>query len=287
MHPEGIVSFFESRGHRVIQTASSWWYNEYRQDRIYNSFPIHRLVNPGPDEIKNIFKTVPRALALRFIGPTASRGQESFIWVCRRPYEMTKLSPNIRSHVRRGMKRCQVRSISFEELVLLGREAHDDTLQRHAENNSQSLGFDTELQKCSAFEAWGAFVEGRLAAYMVTLWVEDWVHILLHRSVTAYLKSYPNNALIFSVVSELLSRPGVTTVSFGLEPLVSHDSLAHFKSGMGFLKEPVCQRVVLAKRAKLLLNPITNKSVEVLANLLPGNSRLQKVAGICRIARKS
>ena len=287
MSPEEIVAFFESRGHRVVKTASCWWYDEYRQRSLYTSFPTHRLIDPPRAEIAELFHRLPSALGVRFIAPAGSRSHQSFNWVRRKPYDLAALSSKSRNQTRRGMERCQLKTLSWDELVALAGEAHRDTMKRHRTNGAESLGFDVQLSECPAYEAWGAFIDGHLAAYAVTLLVEDWVHILLHRSVTAYLKFYPNNALIFSVVSELLCRPDVTTVSFGLEPLMSHDSLAHFKSGMGFAREPVYQRVVLAKRAKLLLNPITSRSIEVLANLLPGSPRLKKVAGICRIARKS
>ncbi len=285
MSPEELTAFFVGQGHSVVKTASCSWYNEYRQKRIYQSFPIHRLVAPGQDEIKEVFAKVPKAVALRFIGPIQSRGQKSFIWVCRRPYEIENLSANTRSHVRRGLKNCQIRSMSFEDLVTQGWEAHRDTAKRHGEAEPSSLGIEAKLDNCAAYEAWGAFVEGHLAAYIVTVWVEDWVHILINRSVNAYLKFYPNNALIFSVVREMLSREGVQAVSYGLEPLIAADSLERFKLAMGFAKEPVCQCVVMAPRLKLLLNPVTAWPIAALANWLPKVPRLQKIAELYRITR--
>jgi len=287
MSPEEIAAFFERRGHRVVQTASCWWYNEYHQDRLFHSFPMHRLLNPPPEEIAELFQRVPKAVGFRFVGPPQSGGLQSFNWVRRKPYDLTTLSSKSRNQTRRGLENCQVKKIPWDELVSIARDAHHDTMGRHQQNGTGSLGFGTELSECDAYEAWSAFIDGRLAAYTVTLWVEDWVHILLHRSVTADLKFYPNNALVFSVVRELLSRPGVTAVSFGLESLLSLDSLEHFKLGMGFTKEPVNQHFVLARWARPLLNPVTGGSINLLANLLPGNLRLQKVAGIYRIAQKS
>jgi len=287
MSPEEIAAFLKKRGHRVVQTASCWWYNEYHQDHLYHSFPMHRAVNPSPEEIAELFQRIPRALGFRFVGPPQSGGFDSFIWVRRKPYDLTALNSKSRNQTRRGLERCEVKKISWDELLISARNAHQDTMGRHQQNGAGSLGFGIELGECPAYEAWGAFIDGRLAAYTVTLWIEDWVHILLQRSVTAELKFYPNNALVFSVVSELLSRPGVTAVSFGLESLVSLDSLEHFKSGMGFTKEPVNQHFVLARWARPLLNPVTGGSINLLASLLPGNLRLQKVAGIYRIAQKS
>lgn len=285
MSPEEITSFFVKQGLQVIKTDSCSWYNDYGQDRILYSFPIHRQVIPGQDEVAEVFSSAPKALALRFVGPIRSRGKESFIWVCRPPYELERLSSNTRSHIRRGLKKCEIRPVSFDELETLGWQAHRDTRQRHREGEPSSLGLSANLDNCAAYEAWGAFVDGHLAAYLVTVWIEDWVHLLVNRSVDGYLKFYPNNALIFSVLKEVLSRPGVQAVSYGLEPLIAADSLERFKLGMGFVKEPVRQRVIISPRAKLLLNPLTSRPIEALAGLLPGVSRLQKIAGLCRLAR--
>lgn len=287
MSPEELTSFFVRRGHRVVQTASCWWYNEYHQARVYYSYPIHRFVNPGPDEIEEVFSNASGALALRFISPVDSRGQKSFIWVRRKPYDLNDLSPKSRNQTRRGLEKCEVRNIPWEELERIAQEAHTDTMKRHEVDGSESLGFGTQLGECPAYEAWGAFVDGSLAAYIVTQWVEDWVHILFQRSANAYLTSYPNNVLIFSVVKEVLSRQGVLAVSYGLEPLTALGALEHFKLGMGFVKEPVRRRIVVTRWLKPLLNSVICRAVEAVALLQPDNLRLQKVAGVCRLIRQS
>ena len=287
MSLEETLSFFSQRGHRVVQSASCWWYDEYRQKRIYNSFPVHRLINPRREEIAQLFRRIPSAVAIRFIGPSQKEGYQSFMWVRRRPYDLTELSSKSRNQTRRGIEVCEVRRVPWDELISAASDAHRDTMTRHRMNGDAPLGFDTELAQCPAYEAWGAFIEGRLAAYAVTLTVEDWVHILLHRSVTASLKLRPNNALIFCLVKELLSSTDVSAVSYGLQPLTTLDSLEHFKLGMGFAQEPVCQRIIITPWLRPLLNQVTFRPIELVASFFPGASRLQKIAGLCRVARKS
>jgi hypothetical protein len=177
--------------------------------------------------------------------------------------------------------------MSWKELETVASEAHSDTMKRHQLNGMHSLGFGIYLEECPAYEAWGAFVGDDLAAFMVTLWVEDWVHILIQRSVSAQLKFRPNNALVFSVVKEMLSRQGVSAINYGLEPLTALESLEDFKLGMGFVKEPVCQRIVVTRWLKPLLNSATCRVVEAVASLRPDNLRLQRVAGVCRLIRQS
>jgi hypothetical protein len=285
MQPEEIISFFASRGHHVVRTTSCWWYEEQRHSRLYYSFPTHHPVDPSRQEIAEFFSQAPRAVGIRFLGSADARRAQSFVWVRRPPFDLNVLAAKARNQTRRGMEACEVRPLSWDQLIASARKAHTDTMNRHEISTAETLGFDVGLAGCPAYEAWGAFVEGDLAAYAVTLSVEDWAHILIHRSMTSHLKSRPNNALIFSVVREVLSRRSVSTVSYGLEPLKSIDSLEHFKLGMGFSKEPVCQRIVLAPRLKLVVNPLTARPLEALAGLLPNNPRLQRVAGFCRMAR--
>lgn len=283
--PEEIVSFFVSRGLHVVRTASCWWYEEQRHSRLYYAFPTHRLIDPSREEMAEFFGQARRAVGIRFLGTGRTDQAQSFIWVRRRPFDLKVLAAKARNQTRRGMEACEVRQLSWDQLIGSAQKAHADTMNRHEIRSAATLGFDAELAGCSAYEAWGAFIDGELAAYAVTLSVEDWVHILIHRSVTGHLKHRPNNALIFCMVREMLSRRAVSTVSYGLEPLNVTESLEHFKLGMGFSKEPVCQRIVLAPRLKLVVNPITTKPLEALAGLLPNNARLQKVAGLCRMAR--
>jgi hypothetical protein len=289
MRPEEVVTTFEKEGRRVVETAGCWWYNVYHQKRIYQAFPYHRLVTPTKEEIAELFHKIPGVFAFRFLAPSGSRGKESFMWVCDGPYDLSRLSASNRSKTRRGLKHCQIRALTWDELKSLAWEAQRDTLERQGTKarDINSLGFSKQVEECPAYEAWGAFVNKNLAAYLITLWVEDWVHILVGRSANAYLKFYPNNALVFSVVQQCLSRPGVSGVNYGWESLYPMESLDQFKLSMGFTKAPVRQRIVLAPWLKPVLNPVMCRVIEKIAASRPSNQRLQRLVGFCRIIRKS
>ncbi len=284
-----IADFLTNCGMKVVRTASCWWYNPYWQERIYQAFPLHRSIDPSPQEIKELFQRLPKAAALRFLSTTDRRGRENFLWTRRRPYKIDCLSPNSRSKVRRGLKRCQVRKISWGELGENCWEADRDTAARHGDLTPSSLGLATELQECPAYEAWGAFAEGRLVAYAITECIDDWLEIIVERSVTDYLKCYSNNALIFTVMEESLKRDEISTISYGLGGLVRRESLDDFKLSMGFEKTLVRQRVILRPILKPLFSSPICWMVEKIAGLpkLKRNNRLQKIAGFCRVIRAS
>jgi hypothetical protein len=96
-------------------------------------------------------------------------------------------------------------------------------------------------------ETWGAFVQGRLAAYLIAHRMGDCANILIVRSATSMLPHYPNNALVYEYASKVLAEGPSRELSFGFESLQEGlDALDHFKERMGFKREPVGQRLELA-----------------------------------------
>jgi hypothetical protein len=277
---EAIMQHFERRNYHVIRTESCWWYNEYHQTRFYSAFPLHRKITPSNDELSKVFRAEPKAFALRFLSAQETK-EPSFIWARHKPYDLQALSANSRSKVRRGLGRCKIREVTFREIIEMGWTAHQDTLRRHGET-ANTLGLDESLSECSAYQAWGAFVDNDLAAFLVTLRVEDWVYLLVNRSMDAHLKEYPNNALVYTVVETYLACSDITTVSYGLEPLSVLKTLDQFKESMGFERERIHQRVVLRSWLRPLLNPAIRQLILRTATLRPFDVRLQKLAGLTR-----
>ena len=93
-------------------------------------------------------------------------------------------------------------------------------------------------------EAWGAFVDGELAAFIVAMLVEDCYYIHLQKSASALLKHYSNNALLFTVMKAALARPEVGWISNGQIALAAREGLYHFKTSMGFDIHPFKEQMV-------------------------------------------
>ncbi len=279
-----VVALLKSQGRKVVEASGCWWYNAYGQQRMLFAFPPQRQVNPNETEIREIFRQVPSAMVLRHLATATAASANSYLWVVRRPYSIESLSANHRSKVRRGLRQCEVRPLTFNELDECGRHAQSDTMRRLGKSES-SFGISEGMRRSRAYRAWGAFVGSELAAFAITLTVEGWVHIQVNRSTTSLLKHYPNNALIFRIIEESLAGEGVEAVSYGWESLTRNESLEQFKSGMGFTREPVEQRIVIAPRLRPLWNPVSRPLRWLLGLLIaarPGNPRLQQIAGICR-----
>lgn len=130
-------------------------------------------------------------------------------------YGLMTLQKQTRNRVRRGVERCAVRDVGWDEMLVKGLEINRQALMR--QQRSSFLGEeDWWRRQCevsaefSGVRVWGAYVGDELAAY---------VHVIVHAGAAGerpvgeiihfmsdnqHLKSFPNEALIFTVTSELL-----------------------------------------------------------------------------------
>jgi len=253
--PSQFADFWRIQGHRVIETASCFWYNA--QLLSFLSLPYHRTIWPAASELGQVFRRGPAAV-VRFFIDDPGQGDQGLFVRTERDYDFSSLEKKARNQTRRGLEKCAVEQLDFAYVAREGHAINTDTFVRQgrAANTFTETQWHRYCQAAAAtpdLEAWGAFVEGQLAAFMVTALVEDCYNILHQASRTSTLASYPNNALTFTVTSRELSRTEVGFISYGLKSLEDTSSLDHFKLQMGYRLQPRSDRVVL----NALLKPFT------------------------------
>jgi hypothetical protein len=255
MDAGAYAGFLRAIGHQVVATPSAHWYDASRF--FFLSAPPHRLYDPAMEELRGVVRR-PRCFGVRFAAPLQSSGKLSYQIVCdNRAYGLEGLSANVRSKVRRGLKRCEVGPVPFSVIATAGRRAHADTLARQGRDGVLSGGkwdrFWAAAAETAGFEGWGAWSGDVLAAFLVTVTFDEGIEFMLARSCSDELGAYPNNALIFSVAEEMLVRRGAPEITFGLESLEPVGPLDEFKFGMGFHRRPLRQRVVFHPLLRALL----------------------------------
>jgi hypothetical protein len=254
MSVESFASFLAAAGHRVVRTKSAFWYDATRG--FFLSIPSHHHLCPAREELSEVFRHRP-CFGVRFPAPVDGPGKLSYQIVCDvESYGIDQLSANVRSKVRRGLRRCEVRAVPFPELAAIGRAADGDTLARQGRTwRFGGKQWDSYWKAADrpGMEGWGAFVGDQLAAFLLTAELGDCVEFLLARSRSDLLDAYPNNALIFRVAEEMLVKRGFGKITFGLESLEPVGPLDQFKFGMGFRREPIRQRVVFHPVLQTLL----------------------------------
>ncbi len=281
MTVDNFAEFWRRQGHRVIETTSCSWYNI--RPLVFIALPFHRCISPSRGESLRVLMGGP-SLAIRFLN---SGGTNGGLYVCtNRAYDLSALEKKARNQTRRGLESCKVEQLDFDYLAVHGARLNEETCRRQG-RYQQAVSGRAWRRYCEAakhvpgFEAWGALVDGDLAAFMVTALVEDHFSILHQSSATDRLRYYPNNALTFEVTKLKVSCPQVACVSYGLKSPDSRTrGLEEFKSSMGFELRRVGDCVVFNP----LLKPfLWRKPVQWMAAKYPESDFWRRVCGVLSV----
>lgn len=278
MTADDFAEFWRLQGHRVIQTASCAWYNV--RPLVFLALPFHRALTPAPGQLQRVLLAGP-ALAVRFLDPAGSSGG---LFVCsNHAYDLPALEKKARNQTRRGLENCTIEQLDFADLAEHGARLNEETYVRQGRNPHAVVGrpwrrYCDAANRVPDFEAWGAFVDGRLGTVMVSALVEDHFSILHQSSATDALQYQPNNALTFTVTKLKMSCPKVACVSYGLKsPDDRTRGVDEFKLNMGFEVRPFGDTVAFNPVLKPFLWP---KAIRWMAARRPESDFWRRAAGV-------
>ena len=285
MNADLFAEWLRRQGHRVLRTVSSYWTNQ--GPHTYQAFPYHWVIMPSDDELLR-FMRHHRAVGLRYSAPLEGLvGSPSYHAVYEGPsYGYDSLGKWARKNVRRGLRNCSVEPLAFERLADEGWALQVDTLDR--QGRRLEVTREAWSQRCLSavglpgFEAWGALVNGRLAASVITFQMDDCCYMLYQQSLREYLSEHVNNALSFVVTRTMMNRPDIRSILYGLHSLDAPASVDRFKFRMGYAAKPVRQRVVFHPWLRPLVNGASHTMLGRLLRWRPGNPTLAKAEGMVR-----
>jgi hypothetical protein len=284
MNTEVFAEWLRRRGHRVIQTESSYWYDA--GPRVYQAFPYGWIIQPSEKELHQL-TWGHGALALRYSTPvTSPEGKISYHVVLNRPYNLDVLNNKARNSVRAGLKNCRVERITFKKMAEDGWNLQKNTLERQVRSDSMSQSEWEKLcftaQDLPGFEAWGAMVDGDLAGTLFTVRINDTYYVPYAQSLKKYLPLHINNAIFYVAACEMLAQAGINGIFFSLDSLDAPESTNEFKFRMNFKVIPVRQRVVFHPGLALLANKASYQILSGLTHRFPANNFFSKAEGMSR-----
>jgi hypothetical protein len=202
------------------------------------------------------------------------------------PYDLTALRKKARYDVRQGLENCHIQQISFQEMAHQGWKLQEDTLARQGRGKSMTLEGWKRLclagHDLPGFEAWGTMINGKLGAAAITCRIEDWGYILYQQSLREYLPAKINNALTFVITKDMLARPEISHIHYGLHSLDAPASVDEFKFRMGYTPKPVRQRGVFHPRLWPLLNSLSLWIIQKIIAYKKGHPTFSKAEGLMR-----
>lgn len=286
MTTEILAEWLRRQGHTVVKTQSSYWADF--GPRVFQAFPYHWVISPDEKELRQLILE-QKALALRYSTPYNSPlGSLSYHVVLENTqYILENLPKKARHDVKRGLSLASIERISLSRLASDGWNLRRDTLIRQGRQGAEK---EMDWQKLclsaeglNGFEAWGAIINGRLAAALLAFLCDGYFYILYHQSLTEYLAFGVNNALTYAVTSNVVNRPdNRVRMFYGLHSLDAPPSVDEFKFRMGYTAKPVRQRVVFHPWVRPFMNPASHALLRAGLRLKPGHPTLSKAEGMLR-----
>jgi hypothetical protein len=285
MNASIFAEWLRRQGHRVVHTESSYWFDA--SNHVYQAFPYHWIINPREKELSDLLRS-NQALALRYsTSIDNSFGMVSYHAVYEQPtYRIEDLDRRSRQNIRNGLQNCKVEGISLERLAEEGWTLELDTTERQGRKGA--LNKESWRKRYLAavdlpgFEAWGAMVEGRLVASLLSFQMDDCCELISQQCQHEYLSARVNNALTFVVTQEMVQRSGINSIFYALHSLDAPPTVDEYKFRMGYHPKPVRQRVVFHPLFQSLARPSTHAFLVWLRQRKIRSNLLAKSEGMLR-----
>ena len=285
MNAETFAEWLRRQGYRVIRTPSSFW--SEASNRVYQAFPYHWVINPSQDEIIELFKKT-KLIALRYSTSLASSsGQISYhVIYDKTSYPLSSLCKKARHDVTKGLLHASHEPISLRRLAFDGWDLRYETLLRQGRQHAETRAFWEKMclsaEGLPGFESWGAIHNGELVSALLSFTLEDSVSVLYQQSKTDHLGFGVNNALIYEFTCNVLQRPEVCCIFYGLHSLDAPPGVDQFKFRMGYTAKPVRQRVVFNPVFQPFINHFSLRLIQKMQKYWSGNYTLNKAEGMFR-----
>lgn len=285
------AGFLERRGRRIYEAGGCYWHTV--EPRMVMSIPYHEPMQPSTEEVTELLRRT-RSAGARYLAPEGC-GLEGGLYVrAKAPYDLSSVHSKARNRQRHALERCTVREAEKEELLSSGLELNRDTMQRQGRYDAE-FGDEKQwrrlVEACASpgVKVMGAYAEGELAAYAVTLIEDRWVHILHQFSATRFLgKAFPNEALTFELTRQAAEDPDSDQISYGVAGLVRGEGLHEYKLRHGYQFLPFGYAFLLHPVARLsLVNPVSSWALGMAQKRWPNMQTLERIGSVMEGARQT
>ncbi len=282
-----FTEFFRKAGFRVFASPSAEWIEV--QPGVLLSTPYHRLINPPDEELDELIARAG-AFVLRYPTEADNYGFDSHIQFCRTEgYGLEHLKRQARQQVKKGESHFIVRELADEDFV-------EETLQLIRKTCCRQRRHDPKedpecwARLCDAAKntpgavRLGVFGEKGLAATLFILETPTAAEFIVQCSDSEMLPLGVNNVLTYHATRRYLAeRNPPLPVCYGLGSLEETPSLDQYKVTMGYVLEPIKQRLYVRRGVRWLINRYTLGMLEAVGRLgFAKNYRICKATWLWR-----
>ncbi len=249
-------------------------------------FPPHNIIPVSKAEQHELFFKAMAPVISHHHLPASPEMANAILYLCSdKEYDISKLSPNNRSKVRRGQKRMEVRRATTQEIAEKGYESYHDTCTRNGITPVLKNVFQAKWRNTNKFpfrEHWAAFVNEEIAAIGEVWLCEKWAELISTTSANKYLKDYSNHTLFYTILHDILHRQEIESVSYGLSSVQANSkkaSLHHFKMSVNLEAIPIMRKIEVHPFLRPAFGKTTLKCVNLLGRMFPRTRHLLAAKG--------
>ena len=261
-------------------------------DRVAWRVPVFSVAKVDPAEVDRVLQRTGAVIASYLTEPAFADPANAWLYLCADDqYSLALRAPAMRRNVRRALRELTIRPASSAEVLAEGMTAFCDTRRRTGLDDGTASGFRRTFafkphSECAGRAYLGAWRDGRLAAFLTILQVDDWVELGCF-SMDSMLRYRPNDALLYVALSHYLTERRCRVVSFGLSSIQASTNAAglhRFKLKVGFAPRPVHRTFVLHPSIRPFATRATmtaaHWAVNGMLRLRPRNGALKRFDGM-------
>ena len=283
-----VTRFLERVGYPVMEALGTYWFRAGQH--VYWSLPPQHRFDFDPREVDALLRR-RRLVGLRYPTVTAP-GEPDGLYVCRTTgYSPVRLKRKRRKEVRLAEPHVQVRALDPDQLLAEGLELNLQTMARHHHflprygEPAQWARFVRAIRDCPGVSTLGAFVDGRLSAYMLSCRDGAWLHPYVKMSRTDDLPRDTTSVLDYQLLVEASRDPTLEAVEAGW--LRGTEHMFAYRMSLGYEPVRMSYAMHLHPALGVLTRPWGARATGALASALPRVRPLRVVAAAAQAARAS
>ncbi|MGD9818946.1 MAG: hypothetical protein AB7V04_09640 [Desulfomonilaceae bacterium] len=245
----------------------------------------------GPTTLDNGRKTIlwdSGALFIKYPVSLDNYGFMSYSYlVSDKNYDLETLTPHDRKEMIRALKKVHVEQIPIKDILGVAPAIIADTHRRQARPFNESVLREWMVTIEAAvdnplFECWAAFVGKQVGAFRIDFTFGGGFYGEILFNVKELLRRQVMNALMFVSTREVIRRPHIDHVSYGMRSIYGDKpSLNRFKESLGYKKILLKERIEIAPKLKpLISHGIAHVGSRVLDKVDFVSQRVQKLNAI-------
>jgi len=273
---EEFIMLYRQTGFCVEKVKEYHW---LITGQVVYSFPTLRDVYPRREELLACGKKYKKPVLFK----TTFQEKNTAEYIFRgSDYSLEKFDSKIRNQIRKGLKSCDIRRPSLKEMTNEGFRINRIVLSRH----QREVAYLTDKEKWAHYvnvllgdkdvHPVAAFQDGKMIAYMIVVKTEN-KYVIYHPFMDYnYSSSCPVNAMLFTLINEVIRREGFIEISYGLESYRSMPGLERFKQHMLFIPVPATRMVYLPFIYRILINSLTLLILKKISGMKPFRQLYEK-----------